>query len=151
MYFIENIKYIKSMANKGKVTIFKGYWTEEGVESTPNSLYVFGDNNVGIGKGGQAIIRDLPNTIGIPTKKYPSCNKSSYYNDAEIADNIVHIDKAIQSILKRSKDYKEIVFPADGLGTGLSELPRRAPKTFAYLVDAVEKLKSQLDNGYVGM
>jgi hypothetical protein len=32
-----------------------------------------------------------------------------------------------------------IVFPEDGLGTGLAELPVRAPKTFDFLVKTINE------------
>lgn len=55
-----------------KSKIFEGYWTVNDARSNKNSLFVYGDNDIKKGKKGQAIIRDEPNAIGIPTKKYPS-------------------------------------------------------------------------------
>jgi len=34
-------------------------------------------------------------------------------------------------------NFKCVVFPEDGLGTGLAELPQRAPKTYAHLISAI--------------
>ena len=66
-----------------EILIFKGFWTLENVTSKPDYLFIYGDNDVKNGKGGQAIIRDLPNTAGIPTKKYPNNNPASFYTDAD--------------------------------------------------------------------
>ncbi|RYX99933.1 MAG: hypothetical protein EOO35_00905, partial [Cyanobacteriota bacterium] len=70
-----------------------------------NSLFIFGDNDVKKGRGGQAIIRHLSNTAGIPTKKYPSYSQSAYYTDSEFSLNKEKIDAAIKMIIKMSKDY----------------------------------------------
>ena len=126
---------------KTKIVIFKGYWTISDVKKNSNALFVYGDNDVHIGKGGQAIIRDLPNTIGIPTKKYPSNKPSSFYTDSEYISNIVRITDAINKIIDRSIKYKYVVLPEDGFGTGLAQLPTKAPRTFAFLVNAIEDLK----------
>lgn len=127
-----------------KIIIFKGWWTRDDVVNSPDSLFVFGDNDVGKGHGGQAIIRGLPNTIGIPTKKYPSYQHSAYYTDAEYVININKIDAAIDKIRSLSKKYKHVVLPENGFGTGLADLENKAPKTFKYLTRAIRKLKTEL-------
>ena len=129
---------------KSKIIIFKGFWSKNDVEKHPDCLFVYGDNDAGIGKGGQAIIRDLSNTIGIPTKKYPSNHASSFYSDTEYDKNIAKIDYAIEKIIILSKKYKYVILPEDGFGTGLADLPKKAPKTFDYLVKAVDSLKTKI-------
>lgn len=49
--------------------IYPSFWTVAIVRQYPNALFVFGDNDCGKGTGGQAIIRNEPNSIGLPTKK----------------------------------------------------------------------------------
>ncbi|AUL79482.3 hypothetical protein QJ857_gp0677 [Tupanvirus soda lake] len=132
------------MNNKSKIVIFDGYWTVADVKKFPNALFVYGDNNVQKGKGGQAIIRDLPNTIGIPTKKYPSNHPTSFYTDYEFDDNIKRINNAINAIIQKAETYKYVVLPRDGFGTGLAQLPTKAPQTYSYLVKAIEQLKKQI-------
>ena len=46
-----------------------------------NSIFVFGDNLQGWGKGGQAIIRDEPNAYGIPTKREPNMLPKAFFGD----------------------------------------------------------------------
>lgn len=123
------------------VIIFEGFWTCDDVRQNPNCLFVFGDNDIQLGKGGQAIIRDEINSIGIPTKKRPSIKSDSdFYNDEEYEENKKKIDIAICKVLKEfmKNKYTALVLPKDGLGTGLAQLNKRAPKTFNYLV---KKLK----------
>lgn len=127
-----------------KIIIFKGWWSREDVTNYPHALFVYGDNNVRKGVGGQAIIRNLPNTIGIPTKKYPSNNPNSFYSDREYLDNKRRIDSAIKSIISLSANYKYVVLPEDGFGTGLAELPTRAPRTYEYLLKSIEYLKETI-------
>jgi hypothetical protein len=132
------------MHHQTKIRIFRGYWTEADVKRHTNCLFVYGDNDVGKGRGGQAIIRDLANTTGIPTKKYPSNTASAFYTDAELAENKIKIQNAINKIIELAPKYKFVILPADGFGTGLADLPRLAPKTFEYLVQSVNKLKNSI-------
>lgn len=82
-----------------EIKIFKGYWTINDVKKMSDYLFVFGDNDIKLGKGGQAIIRDEPNTIGIPTKKYPNNKSNSFYYDTQYEQNIIKIDRAINNII----------------------------------------------------
>ena len=116
-----------------KIAIFARFWTVADCKESPKSLFVFGDNDVCKGIGGQAIIRNCPNSIGIPTKHYPNNQKSSFYTDATYDANCLKIYNAIVKIIRESSKYDEIVFPESGFGTGLAKLPEFAPKTLAYL------------------
>jgi hypothetical protein len=111
-------------------------YTVDVVRENPDCVFIFGDNLLGIGQGGQAIIRNEPNAHGIPTKKAPSMSSKSFFSDSEYDQNVDAINNAIENI---PSGYDCIVFPEDGLGTGLAELPVRAPKTFSYLVDTINK------------
>jgi len=102
-----------------------------------DKVYLFGDNLLGRGKGGQAVIRDEPNAIGIPTKKAPSMDEGSFFDDADYLENVEAIDKAFAQIPKG----KEIVLPEDGLGTGRARLEKEAPRTFKYLQDRLAELE----------
>ena len=42
--------------------------------------------------------------------------------------------------------YVGVMFPKDGLGTGLAELPRKAPRTYEYLVNYIEQMKNRIEN-----
>ena len=131
------------------IKIYNGYWTPKTLVENPNYLFIFGDNDLGYGKKGQAIIRDEINSIGIPTKKEPNYKKTSYYTDEELEENKNKIDNAIENIIKKinnDKIYDTVVFPNDGLGTGLADLPKLSPLTFEYLTNKIEELKVLLSN-----
>ena len=131
-----------------KIRIIKyvTFWNVRDARENPTWLFVFGDNDEQHGNGGQAQIRDEPNSIGIPTKKAPSYDPNSFYNDNEFTQNCGNIKRAcfhILSILKSNK-YDTLVLPFDGFGTGLANLDTKAPKTFEFLLEIVELMIKQL-------
>lgn len=130
-----------------KICKFKGYWTEKDALNHPTWLFVFGDNDIKKGCRCQAIIRNCPNAVGIPTKKYPALTSPSFYTDDEYKSNCKKIDNAVNNImlLLKTKKYTHIIFPEDGLGTGLAQLPQRAPKTYKYLNNAINNLCKNIE------
>lgn len=122
--------------------IYVKRWDVTMVRSFPKTLFVFGDNLVGRGCGGQAIIRYEPNAIGIPTKKAPTSSSAAYFTDQEFDSNAQAIDTAIRHLEETAQAYNTIALPTDGLGTGLADLPRRAPRTYRYLQ---QQMKSFID------
>jgi len=111
-----------------KIETLKWFSVDECAEN-PGKLYIFGDNVIGKGKKGQAVIRDCKNSFGIPTKRAPSMAPKSFMEDGALRDS-----KEIESSLKRLKNlescYGAFVFPEDGLGTGLSQMPAKCPILF---------------------
>ncbi|VBB18558.1 hypothetical protein YASMINEVIRUS_1021 [Yasminevirus sp. GU-2018] len=126
-------KIVKTDTFKNMMAMFARYWTVEDCEESPKSLFIFGDNDICKGVGGQAVIRNCKNSIGIPTKKLPNNNPTSFYVDAEYKDNCQKIFDAVVRIIRASVDYEELVFPSDGFGTGLAKLAEKAPKTLAFM------------------
>lgn len=117
-----------------KIKIFKGNWNVESVKSDKDKIYVFGDNDARLGKGGQAVIRGLKNSMGIRTKKGPSRKSAAYYKDEELELNKRKIQEDILNIKYRSiSENKTIVLSNGGYGTGLANLKEKSPKTFNYL------------------
>lgn len=100
-----------------------------------DTCFVYGDNLEREGNGGQAIIRDQINSCGFATKKRPSGMENSFFTDDEYEENCKIIEEEIIRVNKyvEEKAYKAIAFPFFGLGTGLSEMPIRCPRTFFYL------------------
>jgi len=110
--------------------------TREYVREHPEKIFVFGDNVLEKGFGGQAKeLRGEPNAYGVPTKKYPSMRAESFFTDTELMANILLIDRAIAKI---PTDGREIVVLP--LGTGLAQLPIKAPETYSYLVKRIKTL-----------
>ncbi len=115
--------------------------TREIVQANPDKIFLFGDNLQRVGMGGQAgAMRGEPNAVGIPTKKTPSGDEAAFFNDDEVVENCEAIEEALQQLSWIATDT--VVIPADGLGTGLAELDKRAPQTFAYLEQRLADLEN---------
>jgi hypothetical protein len=129
--------------------VIKQKWIKrEDLQNNPNIIYLFGDNQLRTGLGGQAKeMRGEPNAIGICTKMSPS----EFMSDDTLEFNKSIIDddfNKVKSKLAKLNNFWDwvkgrvvVVIPADGLGTGLAELPTRAPKTYKYLCEKLEQLK----------
>lgn len=111
-----------------------------------NTIFVFGDNMTRQGLGGQAReMRGEFNAIGIPTKWRPGRMQSDYFKDSDW--DYIGIRISIQAAFKALESYLSagfnVIIPADGLGTGLSELPLRAPKIHSEIERMIAKLENQ--------
>jgi hypothetical protein len=109
--------------------------------ANPNALYLFGDNNMRKGMGGQAgEMRGMENACGVRTKWRPDMQPNSFFTDADLEIfklmMVVDLDEPFKAI----KRGKVVVIPSDGLGTGLSELPTRAPTLYACLNGMISQL-----------
>ena len=129
-----------------KVEIFEGYWTRKQVAAQTDKVFLFGDNTNDrvnthyIPSATQAVIRELPNAIGIDTKKNRGTTESSYFTDADFDTFKIQVDNAIA---QAKASGKTIVIPADGIGTGKAQLKERAPKLYKYLQDSLDNLKNR--------
>lgn len=111
------------------------------LQKNPDWIYVFGDNLERKGLGGQAKeMRGEPNAYGVATKKTPNRNPNAYFRDSEFYDNVAIINADFEPILQALVDGKTVVFPEDGIGTGLSDLPNKAPKTHQYILDILTQI-----------
>ena len=104
-------------------------------KKNPNTLFIFGDNQLHEGEGGTACIRRERNAIGISTKHLPANDKKAFYTDDEYEDNV----RVFEEDIDRIETYAEkieatsLAFPYYGIGTGLAQLGLKAPKTFFYM------------------
>jgi hypothetical protein len=129
MYNIEYKKYItRSDLKKSRK------WDPDTEKFGPyTKIFVFGDNDRRSGFGGQAKeMRGEPNAIGVRVKKAPSMDPSSFYTDDDFGANAAKIAEDL-NLLAKIAHNKTIVFPEDGIGTGMAMLNRTAPQTFLYL------------------
>jgi hypothetical protein len=115
------------------------------LKANPTTLYLFGDNDIRKGLGGQAKeMRGESNAIGISTKKLPASNEEAYKSDAELEKNkkiiTADINKAIAEW--NTGKYNKLIIPQ--MGVGLAELPTRAPLTFKFLQQELKRLEDQI-------
>ena len=109
--------------------------------AAPNTLFAFGDNLRRAGYGGQAReMRGEPNAVGVPTKVAPVKQEWAYFTDRDLSRAEPPIREAFLQLGRHLVDGGDVVIPADGLGTGLAELPRRAPA----IHDLIERYMASL-------
>ena len=128
------------MNKTGRVILVKRY-TRELITANPDVLFVFGDNLARVGYGGQAKeARGCKNAVGIPTKISPSQNITDdlvYQNPSRYC---VPVTEAFDRLQAHLKEGKNVVWPEDGVGTGLAALPIHAPK----FLEGIEAHKERL-------
>lgn len=105
------------------------------------AIYLFGDNLLRVGYGGQAKeMRGEPNAIGIPTKRRGSMESDAFFSDSTLDANIQAIIAPVLEALKMACAGYVIIITSDGLGTGLARLPELAPTTNEFLLDCLAML-----------
>ncbi len=67
---------------------------------------------------------------------------TSFFDDSDYEHISKIIDTDFEPLFKAALNGKTIILPADGLGTGLSEMPTRCPKLYQLVRSYVETLKS---------
>lgn len=121
--------------------IYQKFIFRSDLQENPEVKYLFGDNLVRKGLGGQAKeMRGEPNAIGIATKRTPSNRPGEFFSDDDYDQNVGQIEKDLEPARDHLRKGGILVIPADGLGTGLSELPQRAPRTNEFLVEQIKEL-----------
>lgn len=120
--------------------LFQRLISRADLRANPQVLYVFGDNLARQGLGGQAsAMRGEPNAVGLPTKASPQ----SYLQDhmLEQVARLSYMERF--QLLQQLTHYRRIVvWPLDGIGTGLAELGTRAPLIAKFWEDFLSNLKS---------
>ena len=117
------------------------------VRAHPERLYVFGDNMARRGYGGQAgEMRGESNAIGVPTKWRGERDDGAYFTNDDWLNGDVRtaICDAFAQIEEALNEGRDVVIPSDGLGTGLAELPQRAPKLHAWIENRIAYLETKI-------
>jgi hypothetical protein len=137
------------------VARFMGWYTPELMELNPDVVFVFGDNTRRIGKGGQAIIRDFPNALGIATKRIGDMARGSFFQEGDANDR-----KAVEADLTKLeaalKEGKKVVIPVSrqtmtiSLGLERAQLPHRAPSLYALICDTVDRFTEEYGSWDIG-
>lgn len=140
---------LKAATETPKVEVFHGFWTREQVAQQQDKIFLFGDNTNDrvsthyIPSSTQAVIRGLPNAVGIDTKKNRGTSVQSYFTDEDFDQFKAQVDAALNWA---KNDGRTIVIPADGIGTGKAMLKEKAPKCFEYLQSELQKLQNPTIN-----
>ncbi len=128
----------------GHVILFSGWYSPELCRSHPHKTFVFGDNMLRFGKGGQAIIRDEPNAYGVVTKRKPAMTNDSFFRegnehdmDAVLADlsglwDLLKIDGTVVVPITEQQQVS--------LGCERACLPEVAPSIYDTIVRHVDEM-----------
>lgn len=117
---------------------YRKHITRKMLRAEPSTLFVFGDNLQRRGYGGQAReMRGEPNAVGIPTKAFPSMSENSFFSDRDFNVWMNESDPYCARLLEHEG---KIVWPSDGIGTGLAQLQKCAPSIWS----AIERLRQKL-------
>lgn len=126
------------MATSGKVRIVQRY-TRDMIRRNPKALFVFGDNLMRVGYGGQAAeARGEPNVVGIVTKMSPS----AFLYDTQYLIVREPLETSFVILAQHLRSGGDIVWPADGVGTGLARLNETGPLLFEFIIQARDYLFS---------
>ena len=91
--------------------------TREYLQSHPDEIFVFGDNQLHKGKKGAAELRDEPNTLGFITKKEPTNRDEAFYKPGEYEKIFEsEMGKLITAIIS----FPDKTFLISKLGAGLA-------------------------------
>lgn len=114
------------------------------IQAHKDWIFVFGDNLKRTGYAGQAYeARGEMNAIGIATKKEPAMHPDAFFNNGSYSEWIEAERPAIEMLLTYSHAKRTIIWPLDGIGSGMAQLRARAPSIW----DALEDLRSTLERG----
>tara|TARA_E500000318_G_scaffold8884_1_gene8327 strand:- start:1612 stop:2142 length:531 start_codon:yes stop_codon:yes gene_type:complete len=108
--------------------MFRKFITRDMLRTEPQVLFVFGDNLLRKGSGGQAKdMRGEPNAVGLPTKKEPSMQPTAFFGneDFEMWKKASYDDW--KRLFEHLKQGGSLVWPSNGIGTGLANLQETAP------------------------
>jgi hypothetical protein len=130
------------------------YWTRDEVAKDKDHVYIFGDNiqdsvpNPKTGKwvvpgSTQAVIRGLPNAIGISTKKTGGGKADAFFEEKSDADFAIFKKSVDAGIEKAKASGKPIKISMYGLGTGAAAVRGAfsdAGRFFEYLYVRLKEL-----------
>lgn len=107
------------------------------LRANPDILYIFGDNELRVGMGGQAAeMRGEPNAIGVATLAAPG----RYWRRDDTARQCKVIDNDLIPVINHLRRGKLVVYPLDGIGSGLAYLEQEAPATWDYLQHRIAEM-----------
>lgn len=104
--------------------------TRDMLRGAPEARFVFGDNRVRLGMGGQAgAMRGEPNAIGVATLHAPG----QFYGDNDpLALSAVISD--LHQVAIGLAEGRVVYVPLDGIGTGIARLPETYPTLHRLIV-----------------
>lgn len=94
------------------------------------------------GFGGQAAeMRGEPNAFGIPTKWKSTMEHDAFFRDFQFPAVKLLLDDLLANLFSHALNGSVIVWPEDGIGTGLSKLSTTSPLAWQYIENALTYLE----------
>lgn len=120
---------------------YRDWISAEDLKREPDTLFVFGDNFLGRGYGGQArVMRGKPNAVGIPTKKAPGWKTQDFLAEADRYEWLRRARPQFDRLHAHLDKGGTVVIPRAGIGTGLAQLEERAPAIWVLLDYEMKRL-----------
>ncbi|MEW5424829.1 SLOG family protein [Amorphus sp. 3PC139-8] len=109
-----------------------GKLTPEVLKRREHACFVFADNARRAGTAGQATVRGLENAIGVATKWAPSMVDTAFFRDQQEGPWKI-LARDLAAVRRRLEAGDEVVWPADGIGTGLARMGEHCPRLYEKL------------------
>ena len=128
--------------------IFQCVIQRRDLRANPGLYYIFGDNMVRQGYGGQAAaMRGEPNAVGIPTKRTPDTDETAYFYDHQFEEFCYVVQPSLLYVEKLLIAKQTIIMPMDGIGGGRARLQSQ-PKIWTWLQEQLNGLGLISPKGY---
>lgn len=126
------------------IVLYSGWLSPSLCRSFPDSVFVFGDNSLRVGKGGQAVIRDEPNSLGVVTKRRPSMSPASFFSDRDTED-FMAICEDLHKVWQLVREGVTVIVPVTpegrvSLGLERAELKKRAPTLYTLIQEEIANM-----------
>lgn len=117
--------------------------TQKTLKDNPDKVFIFGDNYIRLGNGGQAAAcRGMPNTIGLATKHSPGGSPEDYFEETpEDLEKFCYEVKRVRQNAMSFMDQGKTVVWLEGIGMGLAGLGGKPIYVFL-----INQLKETLRN-----
>ncbi|KKL08285.1 hypothetical protein LCGC14_2577390 [marine sediment metagenome] len=113
--------------------------TKEMIEESTHIIFIFGDNLLQRGLGGQAkVCRPFVNkgkALGIPTKRKPTMYADAFFSDRD--DEIRAVRWAIRTIISKYDGGYTIIFMPN-IGRGYAKLPEKSPRIYKLISNFIK-------------
>lgn len=123
--------------------LYQKFIHREHLRANPQVLFVFGDNVQRTGLRGQAAaMRGEPNAVGVATKWAPQMSQFAMFLDHQLEEIERIVGTDLIPVVDALNLGRIVVWPMDGIGSGLSQLPTNAPAVWASLEAARKHLET---------
>lgn len=131
-------------SSERKPIIYLDHITRDFLKQHPDSYFIFGDNLVRTGRGGQAAeMRGEPNAIGVATKRFPNNDETAFFSDSMSERDHRFVKRDLMGVIGLWMLGVQIYASKHGLGTERAELKTRAPKLYNMIVDTFREMSDK--------